>query len=211
MLKIPNNKKSNLCDAVFHISGYLLSKCALDRMEELELSQRCKQGDNTARKELYERYAGRLLAICIRYVRERATAEDLLHDGFIKIFEAMDQFTWRGKGSLRAWMSRIMVNTALQYLRTTQRKDQMVLVEELPEKEVEVDQIETIPKQTLLKFIAELPDGYRTVFNLFVLEDKSHKEIAELLGINEKSSASQLYRARCTLAERVNEWLAENS
>ena len=179
-------------------------------MKEFELSEKCKQGDNTARKELYERYAGRLLAICIRYVGDRATAEDLLHDGFIKIFSAMHQFTWRGKGSLRAWMSRIMVNTALQHLREKQHNDQMVLVEELPEKEVEVEQVKRIPKQTLLKFIAELPEGYRTVFNLFVLEDKSHKEIAELLGINEKSSASQLYRARCSLAERINKWLVEN-
>ncbi len=179
-------------------------------MEEFELSEKCKQGDNTARKELYEHYAGRLLAICIRYVGDRATAEDLLHDGFIKIFSAIQQFTWRGKGSLRAWMSRIMVNTALQYLRERQQNDQMMLVEELPEKEVEVEEMEQIPKQTLLKFIAELPEGYRTVFNLFVLEDKSHKEIAELLGINEKSSASQLYRARCSLAERINKWLNEN-
>lgn len=179
-------------------------------MEEFELSEKCKQGNNTARKELYELYAGRLLAICIRYVGDRSTAEDLLHDGFIKIFSAIDQFTWRGNGSLRAWMSRVMVNTALQYLRERQRNDQMVLVEELPEKEVETEQMEQIPNQVLLKFISELPDGYRTVFNLFVLENKTHKEIAELLGINEKSSASQLYRARCSLAESINHWLEEN-
>ena len=84
-------------------------------MEEQLLADRCRQGDNQARKELYERYAGSLLAVCLRYVGNRDTAQDLLHDGFLKLFSSFDKFTWQGKGSLRAWLERVMVNMALQY------------------------------------------------------------------------------------------------
>lgn len=86
-------------------------------MEEQELAERCRQGDNLARKELYERYAGRMLSVCFRYAGDRETAQDLMHDGFLKLFDSFDKFTWRGEGSLRAWMERVMVNTVLQYLR----------------------------------------------------------------------------------------------
>ena len=79
-------------------------------MEEQELAGRCRQGDNLARKELYERYAGRMLSVCLRYAGDRDTAEDLMHDGFLKLFDSFDKFTWRGDGSLRAWMERVMVN-----------------------------------------------------------------------------------------------------
>lgn len=86
-------------------------------MEEKELAEQCRRGDNRACRELYERYAGRMLALCLRYSGNREVAEDLLHDGFLKLFSSFDKFTWRGEGSLRAWMERVMVNTALQYLR----------------------------------------------------------------------------------------------
>ena len=87
------------------------------QMEERILAEGCRMGDNTARRELYDRYAGRLLAICMRYVGERATAEDLLHDAFLKIYGAFDRFSYRGPGSLRAWIERITVNVALEWLR----------------------------------------------------------------------------------------------
>lgn len=103
-------------------------------MEELELSEQCRLGNNQARKELYEQYAGRMLGICLRYTGDRDTAQDLLHDGFIKIFDSFDKFTWRGEGSLRAWMERVIVNTALQYLRKNDVMNQSAPLEELPEK-----------------------------------------------------------------------------
>ena len=161
-------------------------------MEELELSEQCRLGNNQARKELYEQYAGRMLGICLRYTGDRDTAQDLLHDGFLKIFDSFDKFTWRGEGSLRAWMERVMVNTALQYLRKNDVINQ------------------SAPLEELMQFIEELPAGYRTVFNLYTFEDKSHKEIAQELGINEKSSASQLFRAKSVLAKRVKEWIMHN-
>lgn len=181
-------------------------------MEELELSEQCRQGNNRARRELYERYAGRLLAICLRYVSDRDTAQDLLHDGFLKIFGSFDKFTWRGEGSLRAWMERVMVNTALQYLRKNDVINQASPLEEVPEvyDEPNDDDIDMIPQSVLMQFVRELPPGYRTVFNLYTFENKSHKEIAQLLGINEKSSASQLFRAKSTLIRKVKDWLKNN-
>lgn len=181
-------------------------------MEELELSEQCRQGNNRARRELYERYAGRLLAICLRYVSDRDTAQDLLHDGFLKIFGSFDKFTWRGEGSLRAWMERVMVNTALQYLRKNDVINQASPLEEVPEvyDEPDDDDIGMIPQSVLMQFVRELPPGYRTVFNLYTFENKSHKEIAQLLGINEKSSASQLFRAKSTLIRKVKDWLKNN-
>lgn len=178
-------------------------------MEEQELASRCGQGDNLARKELYERYAGRLLAVCLRYIPNRMEAEDLLHDGFLKIFSSFDKFTWRGEGSLRAWMERLMVNEALQHLRKTDVLTGAVEIDSTPQVYDEPDETEVdlIPQKVLRQFIAELPAGYRTVFNLYVFEGKSHREIARLLGINEKSSSSQLARAKSALATQVKEWV----
>ena len=181
-------------------------------MNELELSEQCRLGNNRARKELYEHYGGRLLGVCLRYTGDRDTAQDLLHDGFIKIFSSFDKFTWRGEGSLRAWMERVMVNTALQYLRKSDVISQSTPLEEVPEdyEEPDASAVEMIPQAVLMRFIEELPAGYRTVFNLYTFEEKSHKEIAQLLGINEKSSASQLFRAKSVLAKRVKEWIMNN-
>jgi len=178
-------------------------------MSETELSERCRQKDNLARKELYELYAGRLLVVCRRYVNDRETAKDLLHDGFIKVFNSFDKFTYRGEGSLRAWLEKIMVNTALEYLRKNNVLNQTLTLEEIPEDidEPNKEEVECIPKEVLMRFISELPTGYRTVFNLYTFEEKPHKEIAHLLGINEKSSASQLFRAKSLLAKKVKEYI----
>lgn len=181
-------------------------------MNEIELSEGCRHGDNRARKQLYEQYAGRMLSVCLRYVGDRDTAQDLLHDGFLKIFDSFDKFTWRGEGSLRAWMERIMVNLSLQFLRKNDIISQSTAIEEIPEQfeEPASGDVELIPQNVLMGFINDLPVGYRTVFNLYTFEEKSHKEIAELLNINEKSSASQLFRAKGVLAKRVKEWLLNN-
>lgn len=109
---------------------------------------------------------------------------------------------------MRAWMERVMVNTVLQYLRKNDVMSQSTALDDVLEtyEEPDASAVDTIPQKVLMQFISELPAGYRTVFNLFVFEDKSHKEIARLLGINEKSSASQLVRAKAALAAKVKEW-----
>ena len=182
-------------------------------MEEQELAEHCRRGDRAAYKVLYERYAGRLLSVCLRYVGQRDVAEDLLHDGFLRLFNSFDKFTWRGEGSLKAWMERVMVNQALQYLRRNDVMHKPVALDEVPEVFDEPDStdIDAIPREVLMGFIADLPTGYRTVLNLYVFEGKSHKEIATLLGINEKSSASQLTRAKASLAVKVREWIKQHS
>ncbi|AVM51865.1 RNA polymerase sigma-70 factor (ECF subfamily) [Bacteroides zoogleoformans] len=181
-------------------------------MEEKELAERCRLGESVARKELYELFAGRMLGICLRYTGDRETARDLMHDGFLKIFNSFDKFTWRGQGSLRAWMERIMINTVLQYLRKNDVMNQASTLENVTEiyEEPESSSIDIIPQKVLMQFISELPTGYRTVFNLFIFEELSHKEIARLLGINEKSSASQLTRAKASLATKIREWVKNN-
>lgn len=180
-------------------------------MNETELVERCGKGDNLARKQLYERYAGQLMAICVRYTGDREVAQDVLHDGFLQIFRSFGQFTYRGEGSLRAWLARIMVNEALGYLRKRASVCQEVMLENLPDvADAEEEDFERIPQSVLMQFIQELPDGYRTVFNLYVFEEKSHKEIAAMLGITEHTSSSQLYRAKTLLMKKINEYRKRN-
>lgn len=180
------------------------------KTKEQILAEGCGRGDIAARRELYDRYAGLLLGICLRYAGDRATAEDMLHDAFLKIFGAVDRFRYRGEGSLRAWMERIAVNTALERLRHERRLAEVRLdgTRELPAaEEPSPCEAARVPQEVLLGFVAELPDGYRTVFNLFCIEGYPHREIASMLGINEKSSSSQLARARAILARKVRAWL----
>lgn len=183
---------------------------------EQELVEGCRRGDDMARRQLYERYAGKLMAICMRYMGNREEAEDLLHDGYIKLYGSFDKFEWQGEGTLPAWMARVMANLALQRLRKNDVMSQSVELDNTAELRDDVDrpdegpEIDTIPKKVLMQFIEELPPGYRAVFNMHVFEGKNHIEIGKELGINNKSSASQLVRARAILKERVNEWRRNN-
>lgn len=132
--------------------------------------------------------------LCLLFVfvipGNREAAEDILHDGFLRIFTSFDKFDYRGEGSLKAWLSRIMVNTALEYIRKDGEMNRVLTLNEVPDiidPESEDEDLEKIPQTVLMKFVSELPSGYRTVFNLYTFEEKSHKEIAALLGINEKA------------------------
>lgn len=180
------------------------------QMDEGILADGCRDGDDTARRELYDRYAGRLLGVCLRYAGDRATAEDLMHDAFLKIYGAFDRFAYRGPGSLRAWMERITVNVALEWLRTRNRLCCVALDEGRSQDRIaepDASEVARIPREVLLRFVSELPDGYRAVFNLYCIEEYSHREIARMLGINEKSSSSQLFRARALLSRRIREFM----
>ena len=174
-------------------------------LSERELLRLVRSGDPTGTRALYERYVGYLTAVCSRYVPDRAAVKDILQDAFISIFTRIADFEYRGEGSLRAWMTRIVVNAALKSLRGSGR---LSYVEELPDREQEdLETLPQVPPAILADMIKALPDGYRTVFNLFVFEKKSHKEIAELLGIKENSSASQFFRARALLARQIKDYL----
>ncbi len=186
----------------------------MERCEQ-RLVEHVKRRDRVAQGELYHRYAGQLLSVSVRYVGKAEVAEDILHDAFIKIFRAIDTFVYRGDGSLRAWMERIVINTALEWLRLQKRIDVVSYNDDYTLTEIETtdptsDDIERIPQNEILKLIAELPDGYRTVFNLYMIEGHSHREIAKELGINEKSSSSQLLRAKKLLAKKINKYISDN-
>lgn len=148
-------------------------------ISEEELSLQCQRGDMQARRTLYERYGGGLMAICLRYIGDRETAEDVLHDGFLRIFQSIKQFSYQGEGSLKAWLSRVMVNEALGYLRKKNvQLQQEVLMTEIPDvPDTDDSDLNDIPRSVLMKFIFELPDGYRTVFNLYVFEEKVTKRL----------------------------------
>lgn len=173
-------------------------------MSERELVRLVGRGDSRAQRELYERYAGYLTAVASRYLSDSDRVKDVLQDAFIRIFDRFGTFRYRGEGSLRAWMTRVVVNSALQDLRRT---DRLLPARELPDVPEEGGpDFDDLPMDVLQGMIRRLPDGYRTVFNLFVFEQLKHKEIAAILGIKENSSASQFLRARVMLVKEIKEY-----
>ncbi len=167
-----------------------------------KLVKQCRKGDGKAQRELYEKFAPQMLSVCRRYVRSLEDAEEVLSNAFIKIFQKIDQYS--GQGSLGGWIRRIMVNEALNYIRY--QKNLFVEIETENHSELShstfADQLDA---DHLLAMIAELPLGYRTVFNLYAIEGYAHKEIGEMLGISENTSKSQLSKARKHLQERLGE------
>jgi len=160
---------------------------------------------------LYDRHAPWLLGVCLSYTGNREDAEDVLHDGFMKIIRSIGSYKEKQPGSLEAWMRRIMVNTALKYIRD-HKKERMSTeldsnLENLQESGDQNDfEGSDLTKDQLMDLICELPAGYRTVFNLYVMENYTHKEIGEMLGIAENTSKSQLSKARSFLRKRLNEY-----
>lgn len=177
------------------------------KYDDKEIIDGIRKGDEKAIKSLYDTWSGYLLALCTRYIPDVNEAEDILQDSFLKIISSFGSYTWKGAGSLKAWMSRITVNEALQYLRRKKRCRFIEYQNELPDiPDDEAPDTDKIPPSVIQKMIQELSDGYRTIFNLVVFEGKSHKEIAEMLGITESTSASQFHRARKILAKKISDY-----
>lgn len=167
-----------------------------------ELIRGCKNGNRSAQEKLFKLYAGKMLGVCVRYFQDRVEAEDVLQDGFIKVFQKIDSF--RNDGSFEGWIRKIMVNTALEQYRKNKNLYAVVDAEEVQEDLTENFLIESMDAKYLLKLIHELPSGYKAVFNLYAIEGYGHKEIAELLGISEGTSKSQLARARALLKKKLS-------
>ena len=168
-------------------------------------------GDSSAPKALYCAYAGYLTGVCARYLSATDDVKDVLHDSFLHIFSSMNSFEYRGPGSLKAWLTKIVINESLQFIRHAYRSE--ILFEGMePEEPEDADppRLEGLSMKVLHKLIRELPPGYRTVFNLYVFEEKSHKEIASLLNIKEASSASQFHRAKALLAAKIKSLKSNN-
>lgn len=172
-------------------------------MDELSLIAGCKRGESLARKELYELHAPAMMSVCMRYVSDRETAKDLLQDGFIKVFTKID--TYSGTGSFQGWMRRVFVTTALEHLRRNDALRSSSNIDEYDDavENIEASALERLSANELLACINELPNGYRTVFNLFAIEGYSHSEIASMLNISESTSRSQFIRARKVLQKNV--------
>ncbi|MCW8980064.1 MULTISPECIES: sigma-70 family RNA polymerase sigma factor [Altibacter] len=164
-----------------------------------ELILQCKKQDAKAQGELYKRYSNTLFSICLKYSPNHAEAEDSLQDAFLTIFKKIEQF--KDKGSFEGWMKRITVNTVLQKYRK-QRVFDIPNEEQLEAAEEEIEDA-GVPLNFLLKIIQELPDRYRLVFTMYVLDDYSHKEIADMLGISDGTSKSNLARARMILKTKI--------
>lgn len=164
-----------------------------------QLIHDCKNNDIKAQEQLYNLFAAKLFAVCLKYSRNYAEAEDNLQDGFLIIFNKIGQFTF--KGSFEGWLKRIMVNNVLQQYRTASFLE-LVNDDIADEVEVEIES-ESVSMEYLMKIIQELPDRYRLVFNLYVIDGYSHKEIAEMLEITTGTSKSNLARARIILKEKI--------
>ena len=169
--------------------------------DEPTLIKECLKGDRSAQRHLYDVYSGKFLAICIRYLKNREHAEDVMIESFMKIFEKLPQY--QAKGSFEGWMKRIVVTQALMTLRSNRHLMMEVHVEEDVEYEHHHYETKHLEAQDLMELVESLPVGYRTVFNLYAIEGYAHQEIAELLGISESTSKSQLNRARNVLKEKI--------
>lgn len=170
-------------------------------MSEEDLVEGCKRGKRKAQSQLYNQYCGAMLAIAMRYCENRSEAEDALQDAFINIFKRIKDFEGRREGSLTAWIKTIVINSALSLNRKNKKHNYTEDVTELriadPDTpSIEEDNSDEEKRQRILNAVQELPAGYRAVFNLYVMEGYSHKEIADILEISENTSKSQLSKAR---------------
>lgn len=168
---------------------------------ESDLILGCINGDRRMQQELYDRFSPRMYAVCLRYALNAEEAQDILQEGFIKIFKKLD--TFRSEGSFEGWVRRIFVNTAIEHFR---RRKYLTPVTEKEENTIEGDYtsvLDELAEKDIIALIQELSPGYRTVFNMYVVEGYTHKEIADMLGISEGTSKSQLSRAKVILQEMV--------
>lgn len=176
-------------------------------MDLNQLINDCKKNDRKAQEQLYRLYSSKLFAVCLKYSRNYIEAQDNLQDGFILIFNKIEQFSF--KGSFEGWLKRVMINHVLQQYRT-QTFLSLVNEDVTQYEEIEIDE-DTISLDYLLKIIQELPDRYRLVFNLYVMDDYSHAEIAEMLSITIGTSKSNLSRAKMILKNKIEQYKNEEN
>lgn len=168
---------------------------------ETEIIQGCLAHDIRMQEALYQKYAARMYAVCLRYAGNPEAAQDILQEGFVKVFRNLSKY--RAEGSFEGWVRRIFVNTAIEHHRRRQPHTASLSEQEEQLEEGGWNALDGLALEDLLKMIQSLPDGYRTVFNLYAVEGYSHQEIGEMLGIQEGTSKSQFARARKALQEKI--------
>ncbi len=176
---------------------------------ESDLINGCIEGNRRMQEELYRRFSPRMYAVCLRYAGSSEEAEDILQEGFIKIFKKLNSF--RGDGSFEGWIRRIFVNTAIEHFR---RKRYLQPVTEKEENTIEgkyLSVLDDLAEKDILELVRQLSPGYRTVFNMYVVEGYTHKEIGDILGISEGTSKSQLSRAKVILQEMVKKFIEQQN
>lgn len=172
---------------------------------ERQLLDAIRGGEQAALRRLYDRYSGYAMAIGLRYIPEREQVRDVLQDSFVKIFTGIGRFDYRGEGSLKSWVSRIVANCSIDYLK---KNEHWLTTDEMPDcAEEEETDVGDVPPDILDGMIGQLPTGYRLVLNLFVFEQLSHRQIAQRLGITESASTSQFFRAKKMLQKMVREYI----
>lgn len=171
-------------------------------MDEKTLIAGCVKGDAKAQKTLFDKYASKMMVVCMRYFPNKMEAEDILQDGFVKVFQKIDHY--KHEGSFEGWLRRVFANTALDEIRRKRTNIEEQDVSELSYKITNHESTDDdLQADDLLKMVQGLPDGYRIVFNMFAIEGYSHKEIAETLGISENTSKSQFFRAKAFLRTQL--------
>lgn len=171
-------------------------------MDDTTLVKECVIGNPRAQRALFDKFASKMLGVCVRYAKDTEQAEDILQDGFVKVFSKLKDF--KNEGSLEGWVRRVMVNTALDQIRKNGKMLGDISTDDVAYKLEDNDPIvETLMAEDLMKMIKSMPEGYKVVFNMFAIEGYSHAEIAETLGITESTSKSQYSRARAYLRERI--------
>ena len=173
-------------------------------MSDEEMLAGCQNNKESAQKCLFDRYSGVMMGVCMRYVDSYEEAQDIVQNGFIKVFKKIGTFT--GKGSLEGWIRKIMVNSSLDYLRKIKNERFNLSIDDVEYRLKERNEIiHSLQAEDLLKIIKTLPVGYRTVFNMYAIEGYTHKEIADELNVSENTSKSQYSRARTLLQKKLEE------
>jgi len=171
-----------------------------------EIIEGCQSNDRDCQKALYDKYAATMLGVCQRFARHNQEAEDMLHDGFIQVFENIDQYN--RLGSFGSWVRRLMINTCLNHIRRFSYQKELIGIEEMQMARVDPEVMQQFSEKELLKMIDKLPLGYKHVFNLYAIEGYNHREIAAMLGIEEGTSRSQLLKARKLLKKFISNALS---
>jgi RNA polymerase sigma-70 factor (ECF subfamily) len=178
-------------------------------MDTRQLIEACLKGKEAAQKQLYDAYAKQMLGVCYRYTKSVEDAEDVLQEGFIRVFRSLHQY--KGEGELGAWIRRIMVNAALNFLKKHQAyRDELIIKEEYMHPVSDANPVITLEAKEIIQMVRQLPAGYQAIFNLYAIEGYSHLEIGKILGINESTSRSQYMRARNLLISWIEQFPKES-
>lgn len=184
--------------------GNFLMSMRIDHtgMSDEELLAGCLEKDGDAQKALFAKYGERMMGLCLRYAGSREEAQDFLQEGFIKVFEKLGQYN--GSGALSGWISTVMVNTALIQIRKKKREGYSEDIDQLYDlSNSDFSVLDKMSADELMALVTAMPQGYRTVFNLFAIEGYSHKEIAEQMGISESTSKTQFHKAKAYLKKQI--------